>query len=590
MTSKRTGLTASFLRSFVLLIVIPILLVLVGALGIIRSTMLEEAIDRITLAQGSVASALETEIRDAELALAHFLLVNQEQAFDLASQFNLASGKEKTPYARQLTQLFNVMILPRSNVIALHFYMKDGNYYGLKDDLAIPVEAIRATGWYRRALASKGHTVVDVSQGPVTYVARNSTVSNRLILTAAFSQLKQYRYDQVELACLYFQPHSAQQIAKHTGTSMGVMMLVDEDGNVLFDGSKGSATLPQEVRSSRQPGFIHHSAGKTLHCFVTPVAGTAFRLVTAADQALLLSGFTRTVWVVLGVALLIFGLYGVFSIRFFRSILRPVNSLILGMRQARRGDLSAHVDPAGRPEMQHLLDSFNRMMRRVEDLVQTVSRQEEEKRLQEVKALQAQINPHFLFNTLSSIHFIARIAKFESISAMTDALMKILRCAFQGEGSFHTLGEELQVLKSYILLMRIRYADSFEERFEVDESALSCLLPRFTLQPIVENAIVHGFASKDEPGCLVISVKAQGESLLLTVWDDGQGMDGETISQVLQEQPQRDENRYGIGIHNVRRRIALHYGPSFGISFESAVGEYTRAIITLPLSRKEASA
>ena len=128
MTSKRTGLTASFLRSFVLLIVIPILLVLVGALGIIRSTMLEEAIDRITLAQGSVASALETEIRDAELALAHFLLVNQEQAFDLASQFNLASGKEKTPYARQLTQLLNVMIFHRINVIALHFYLKDGNY------------------------------------------------------------------------------------------------------------------------------------------------------------------------------------------------------------------------------------------------------------------------------------------------------------------------------------------------------------------------------------------------------------------------------------------------------------------------------
>ena len=122
------------------------------------------------------------------------------------------------------------------------------------------MEAIRATGWYRRALASKGHTVVDVSQGPVTYVARNSTVSNRLILTAAFSQLKQYRYDQVELACLYFQPHSAQQIAV-TQNGMGVMMPVDEDGNVLFDGS-GEAPPSQEVRAPGSPA-LSTTAGKT---------------------------------------------------------------------------------------------------------------------------------------------------------------------------------------------------------------------------------------------------------------------------------------------------------------------------------------
>jgi two-component system sensor histidine kinase YesM len=137
--------------------------------------------------------------------------------------------------------------------------------------------------------------------------------------------------------------------------------------------------------------------------------------------------------------------------------------------------------------------------------------------------------------------------------------------------------------------MRIRYADSFEETFEVEENTLSCPVPRFTLQPIVENAIVHGFANKDEPGHLLISVKAEGEVLHLSVWDDGQGMDEETIQSVLGEQPQRDENRYGIGIGNVRRRIALHYGAAFGISFESVVGEYTRATITLPLPKKEAS-
>lgn len=590
MPSKTTGLTASFLRSFVLLIVVPILLVLVAALSILRNTMLEEAVDRIALAQDSVASALTTEIRDAELALAHFLLVNQEQAFDLASQYNLASGKDKTTYAERLTQLFNVMLLPRSNVIALHFYMKDANYYGLKDDLAVPIDTIKSMKWYQGALASKGHTVVDVSDGPVTFIARNSAISSRLIFTAAYAPGKQYRFDQVEMVCLYFQPKAAQQIVQHTGASMGVMMLVDEEGHVLYDGSKGTVSLPEEVLESQESAFLYRDSGQTLHCFVTNVPGTAFRLVTAADQSLLLGSFNRTVWIVLSIAFLIFSLFGVFSIRFFRNILSPMNSLILGMKQARQGDLSVSVPPMGRQEMQHLLGSFNKMMRQLETLVHTVSRQQEEKRQQEVKALQAQINPHFLFNTLNSIHFIARIAKFESIGNMTDALMKILHCAFKGDSSFHTIAEELEVLKSYILLMRIRYADSFEERFEVDDAALSCLVPLFTLQPIVENSIVHGFANKDDHGHLLISVRLEGDILSLSVWDDGQGMDAATIERVLSGQAERDENRYGIGINNVQRRIFLHYGQEFGVSFESEVGEFTRATITLPAKGKEAEA
>lgn len=579
------GLTLSFLRSFFLLIVVPILLILTLALGFARHTMLEEAFGRITMAQESVASALETEIRDAELALAQFLLVNQENALELASQYNVSAAKEKSAYGDQLTRLFNVMLSQRSSVVALHFYMKDGGYYGLKNDLALPVETIQAMEWYRSALMSKNHTVVNVSDEPVTYKTTKTDTGNNLLLTIAYAPEANDRYGQVEMVCLYLKPQATRQILQHTGAGMGTMVLTDARRGILFDGSKGGAALPDAVLGAKER-FTYRDSGKTLDCFVTNIEGTPFRLISAVDQRELWGGINLAICIILGIAICIFSLFFAFSVHFFRGILKPVNQLILGMRLARKGDLSTRVSPAGRQEMQHLLGSFNRMMEQIQALTEVISEQEEEKRLQEVKALQAQINPHFLLNTLSSIHLIARIAKFESICDMTDALMQILRSAFKGDSSFHTVAEELRVLKSYILLMRIRYADRFDACFDVDESAMDCLIPRFTLQPIVENAIVHGINEKEEPGHLLISLRTREDALLLSVRDNGRGMDRAAIEQTLAGLSSQDENRYGIGISNVRRRIHLHYGPQYDIAFESEVGVYTVATITLPIRRE----
>lgn len=585
---KFSRLTASFLRSFVLLIVIPILLVLAMALGIVRETMLKEATQRMVIAQESVAAALEIEIRDMELAMAHFLLVNQEQAFELASRYNTekTSATRRSDYARQLTQLFNAMLLPRSNIVALHFYMKDGSFFCLKDELAIDISKITSAAWYQRALASPDHTLLDVSDGPVTYSAKQSN-GDRPTLTVAYAPGPRHRYDSVEVACLYYHPNAMKQLSRYTTQDMGVMLLGDDQGNVLYDGSRGAQKWPSEILLAEQEQFTYRNGGQTLVCYVTPIQGTSLRIISAADEKVLMKGFAPAALMIVGIALFFFLLFGIFSVFFFNGILKPVNYMIGGMRKAREGDLSVRVAPSGKPEMQRLLSSFNEMMEQIQSLMLTVSREQEEKRLHEVKALQAQINPHFLFNALSSIRFIAQIAKFESISEMADALMQILHFAFKKEGSFYTVADELQVLKSYILLMKIRYSGSFEEEWLVDEEALACIIPRFTLQPIVENAIVHGFENKQDMGRLKVVVEVIDDKLLLCVEDNGQGMDEKAITQVLNDADTRDEQRYGIGIHNVARRIALNYGPQYGIAMESDNATYTRAIVTLPARFEE---
>ena len=224
------------------------------------------------------------------------------------------------------------------------------------------------------------------------------------------------------------------------------------------------------------------------------------------------------------------------------------------------------------------------MVRELRASIEENEQVQQKKHQAEVRALQSQINPHFLVNTLNSIRFMAQVSKFDGIRKMAEALIKILSCSFRGSISFYTVREELDVLDSYLYLMKIRYSDGFEVVYDIDETCLDCKVPRLILQPIVENSIVHGLAEKeDDIGHLTVRLKASGDSLIFTVEDDGRGMTEEEIRQLLTPRERAEGDNTSIGVENVLSRLKLNFGSRYGIRMESQPGQYTKTILTIPL-------
>ena len=247
-------------------------------------------------------------------------------------------------------------------------------------------------------------------------------------------------------------------------------------------------------------------------------------------------------------------------------------------------DLDFQLEPTGHQEIQELMTYFNQMVLSIRNMIAFTEETERKKHQAEIQALQSQINPHFIVNTLNSIRFMAQVAKFDGIRKMAEALSSIVSCSFRSNVSFYTVREELEMLKTYEYLMRIRYSNGFEVSYEVADDCLDYRLPRLTLQPVMENSITHGFAEMEEElGQIRISVYKEPEYLCLSVWDNGRGMSARKVHQLLEGRVRRHDDNWSIGLENVLTRLRLHFGDAVDISITSTPGKFTRIIFRLPL-------
>ena len=198
--------------------------------------------------------------------------------------------------------------------------------------------------------------------------------------------------------------------------------------------------------------------------------------------------------------------------------------------------------------------------------------------------LQHQVNPHFLYNTLNSLKMMAMIQKAEGIKEMVSALGRLMMNMAKNTSEKITLADEIALLNDYVYIQNIRYKGKIKLEYQMEnEAILQCKIVQFTLQPIVENAIFHGIEPKKDAGRIEIHIKESEEILEICIEDDGVGMIADQIEAVFQDIP-ADQSRglSGIGIKNVAERIKLTYGPAFGLTIESVVGEFTRVYLKIP--------
>lgn len=268
----------------------------------------------------------------------------------------------------------------------------------------------------------------------------------------------------------------------------------------------------------------------------------------------------------------------------------PVRQLVKAMKifEDRADSFVYTPQPQMVTELSELNDSFAHMVHRIQELVEQVRAEETQLRKTELKALQAQINPHFLYNTLDSIQWMCERGKTEQAAAMVSALAKLFRISISRGHELIPIKDEVQHAKSYLIIQSYRYRNQFSYHFEVEEGLENFLCNKITIQPLIENAIYHGINRMVDEGEITVCVKTVKDcpqDILITVEDNGVGMTQEQCRKIL-EKGRSDSG--GIGVKNVNDRLKIYFGEAYGIEIHSEPDVGTKVEVRIPKIEKEA--
>lgn len=288
--------------------------------------------------------------------------------------------------------------------------------------------------------------------------------------------------------------------------------------------------------------------------------------------------------VVMGVLSLVLCLWGSWMLS--RYLAHPVKRLSAAMKEVRKGNYDVTIHTSRVDEFGHLSDSFNRMTKEYRENVERRVQDQKELNATQIRMLQAQLNPHFLYNTLDSIKWMGLVHKAPDVADMATDLAALLRASISGN-EFIPLSEELELIERYIEIQSIRFEDRFTCEIDIGEQFQSCQVPKMVLQPLVENAIIHGVAEQED-GYIKISAKEEKGELLILVSDNGCGMPREVLEQ-LREGYQRLPGEH-LGLYNVSSIIRLHYGETYGLTIESEPGNGSCISLRLPMQKGERNA
>jgi len=265
------------------------------------------------------------------------------------------------------------------------------------------------------------------------------------------------------------------------------------------------------------------------------------------------------------------------------AMVRPVKTLSKAMEQVQEGDFKVQVPNRKTDEIGELINSFNFMVDKINTLVNEICQEKIAQKNAELQALQAQINPHFLYNTLDSVNWMLIDREEYDISEIIISLGSLMRYSIEDDSSFVTIDREVEYVLSYLKIQKNRLENRLSYQARVDATVREEKIPKLILQPIVENAIAHGIEPRQQPGRVVIAIEDLGNEVAISIRDDGIGMTSEQLADL--RTPSREPEKEGhtrIGIRNVERRIRLHYGEQYSVQIESEYQKGTTVKLRIP--------
>ena len=368
----------------------------------------------------------------------------------------------------------------------------------------------------------------------------------------------------------------------------GFVFVMDQEDNIVYTPVNGIVyrVNPKWVKAMEPMSVQIQGGSYQIRSELSPYTG--WRTVGVFSMDEVMSSVNTIVYILFTCVIISLVLVVIVSFKFSRTLTNPIFKLKRLMKQAESGDLTVRFNFQHNDEIGELGQSFNHMIARIDQLIQMVYVEQENKRTAEMKSLQEQIKPHFLYNTLDTISWMARDYDAEDIVRLVDALTNMFRIGLSHGKDIITVKEEITHVSNYLYIQKIRYKDKLNYVIHVDESLYAIEVPKLILQPLVENAIYHGVKAKRGGGTITITGVPEGENLVFTAQDDGAGMLQEKVEELNRRMSERSvlDEQKSFGLFYIRERIQLCYGTGYGVHVESALGEGTRVTITLPLYQK----
>ena len=369
----------------------------------------------------------------------------------------------------------------------------------------------------------------------------------------------------------------------------GFLYIMDENGNVVYAPVNSTVyRVKYEWLNEKSNSLIKTIKNNRYQIIYKDSAYTKWKTigVFSLNETLSQVSNIRNISMVIGGITLLLAIIA--ALFFTSSIARPLSKLRKLMKTAEEGDLNVQFKKKYNDEIGQLGDSFNNMIHEIRNLIDMVYKEQKSKREAELKTLQAQIKPHFLYNTLDTIQWMAQSHGANDIVEVIGALTALFRIGINRGKEMITIREELEHVRSYLIIQKVRYEDKLEYEISFEEEVLDCRVIKLILQPLVENAIYHGIKQKRGGGKITISVEKKDGKLYFCVTDNGIGIREEKILEIQKVLDDRklEGSNFGFGIFNVSERIKLTFGTEYGLNYKSNYNEGTTVELWHPITEE----
>jgi two-component system sensor histidine kinase YesM len=348
----------------------------------------------------------------------------------------------------------------------------------------------------------------------------------------------------------------------------------DEASNLL------KASAPGQIKSLR------YKEDK-IYLFYNTISPLEWKLSVYISSNTLLADLRKVLFRIVILCFLTLPIWLLLIDFIYRGIIKPINVLVESMGKIEKGETGITVDIKRNDELGYVFKTFNKMSQQINNLINKVYKEQLTMKDAEIKALQAQINPHFLYNTLETINWKAQLCGANDISEMVTALSSIIDANLdRNNEKMIPVKKEIEYIDNYNLLIQKRFGKKITFVKSIDNGALEYMIPKLLIQPLIENSIYHGLETKKGGGTIELIISIEENMVLIVVADDGTGIDDDTLRDLKESLNKNVENQYEsrtkIGIMNVHRRIKLIYGEEYGLNIFSESNKGTTIILKLP--------
>lgn len=590
--NRHAGVLLGKFRSIQNAIFLVMALLVLSAIGIVtvislnftRTSIYENTITYTRQLTGQVNSDIDSYINYME-NISSMLAENSD-----VQKFLFGSGIQAEEAGEQLMSQFATVLNSRSDIYNLGILQANGKALFNKGNSYINSYVdISQLAWYKEAVENKDS--ICLSSAHVQHVISGE---RPWVIT-----LSRYIPDQTgkKEGGVLFVDLNYSAIRKLCDDSSvgkkGYIFIIDKEGNIVYHPQQQQLYNELQTENIEEvmnctSDYLELGKGDSKKLYtVSRSEKTGWTVVSCSYTSELLKRSNQAQELYMLMAVILVAVALIISSIVSKGITRPIHKLQSSMALIQEGDFQAgNVEVDSRNEIGSLTETFNVMTQKIQELMVQIIEEQQAKRKSELKALQSQINPHFLYNTLDSIIWMAEEGKNEEVVVMTASLAKLFRQIISNEEEEISIFQEVEYCRNYLIIQKMRYKDKLEFEIDLDPDIKGEKIIKLVLQPLIENAIYHGLKYKESKGMLILKGYGLEDDIIFEIIDNGVGMDQDTMEHIF-ERHKVNYRSNGVGVYNVERRIRLSYGQEYGISYKSKLGEGTVATMRTPKERRD---